>query len=381
MKKNSDNYRMCNVCVMDTTAKEITFDEKGQCNFCKDADQLLKANNQRLQAGNQLEKKIAEIKTRNKNKPYDAIIGLSGGVDSAYAAHIASTHGLRLLAVHCDTGWNSDEAVSNIHSIINKLKIDLETYVVPWEIMRDLQVAFFKASVPNCDIPQDHAIVAVNNIISDKVGVRDFISGGNLTSESILPPSWGYDARDLTHLKNVGKRFGVYRLKNFPILNGFQAYFWLPYVKGIKNYRILNDVNYSRSEAIETLTKEYNWKDYGGKHHESVFTRFFQAHYLPEKFNFDKRKAHLSSLIVAGQMTREEALHELEQPLYTEMSLKRDRNYFLQKLKISNEEWEKIMQSSPAAHTSFANSQWWITKLISLKKMIESKGITLRKTW
>ena len=374
-------YQICNTCIMDTTASEIIFDSHGQCNFCKEAASLLEKNTARQNAADQLAIRVREIKERNKNKPYDAIIGLSGGVDSAYAAHIASKQGLRLLAVHCDTGWNSDEAVSNIHSVINKLKIDLETYVVPWETMRDLQVAFFKASVPNCDIPQDHAIVAVNNIISDKVGVRDFISGGNLTSESILPSSWGHDARDLRHLKAVGKRFGVNRLGQFPTLNGFQAYLWLPYVKGMRNYRILNDVTYSRAEAIETLTKEYNWKDYGGKHHESVFTRFFQAYYLPEKFHYDKRKAHLSSLVVSEQMTREEALAEMAQPLYSEISFKRDKNYFLQKLKISSEEWDKIMQSPPVHHTSYPTNTWWRQHLASLKNTIEQKGIVLRKSW
>lgn len=374
-------YQICNTCIMDTTASEITFDSNGQCSFCKEAASLLAKNTARQQAANQLEIRVSEIKERNKNKPYDAIIGLSGGVDSAYAAHIAHKQGLRLLAVHCDTGWNSDEAVSNIHSVINKLKIDLETYVVPWETMRDLQAAFFRASVPNCDIPQDHAIVAVNNIISDKVGVRDFISGGNLTSEAILPPSWGHDARDLRHLKAVGKKFGVNKLGQFPTLNGFQAYLWLPYVKGMRNYRILNDITYSREEAIETLSKEYNWKDYGGKHHESVFTRFFQAYYLPEKFHYDKRKAHLSSLIVAGQMTREEALEEMQKPLYTEMSFKRDKNYFLQKLKISNEEWDEIMLTSPISHSSYPTNTWWRQHLASLKNTIEQKGIVLRKSW
>lgn len=372
---------ICNTCVMDSSAEEIIFNNHGQCNFCLEAAKLLERNESRKKKYNSLESHIDEIKKRNKNKPYDAIIGLSGGVDSAYAAHIADSYGLRLLAVHCDTGWNSDESVSNIYSVIHKLNIDLETYVIPWETMRALQVAFFKASVPNCDIPQDHAIVAVNNILSNKFKISDFISGGNLTSESILPTSWGHDARDLRHLRAIGKLFNVDSLRGFPTLNGFQSYLWLPYIKGIKNHRILNDINYNRAEACKFLIKEYGWKDYGGKHHESVFTRFFQSYYLPQKFGFDKRKAHLSSLIIAKQITRKEALEELKKPLYTEANLKRDQKYFLKKLNLTEEEWKKIMQLPKLQHKSYPTNLWWKQYLIKAKVFLENKGIVLRRTW
>jgi len=324
---------------------------------------------------------IAAIRERNRHREYDAVIGLSGGVDSSFAAVVAYNAGLRLMAVHCDTGWNSEEATHNIHSLVNKLDIDLETVVIDWESMRDLQAAFFRASVPNCDIPQDHAIVAVNNQVAAAIGVKDFISGGNFSSESILPSAWGHDARDLKHLRAISHRFGSGRLSGFPSMGALEAYVWLPFFRGVRNYRILNDVDYHREQAKEELKRNYGWKDYGGKHHESRFTRFFQAHYLPEKFGYDKRRAHFSSVIVAGQMTKEEARTKLKEPLYGSRELKSDQEFFLKKLRFSDKQWKDIMETSPRRHEEFPNQLVWQRWRTRIKRALESKGIRVRRNW
>ncbi|HGH6027430.1 TPA: N-acetyl sugar amidotransferase [Vibrio mimicus] len=375
-------YQRCTRCVMDTTDPEITFDENGFCNHCNYAFNNFNTHVLSGVAGKRrISSKVSEIKARNKRKKYDVIMGLSGGVDSSYAVSLAHSLGLRILAVHCDTGWNSEEATHNVHSLVNKLGIDLHTEVINWETMRELQAAFFKASVPNCDIPQDHAIVAVNNRIAAKYGVKDFITGGNFVGESIFPSAWGYDARDLRHLKAISKIFGNGDLKGFPTFNGFIQYFWSPFVLGIKNYRILNDADYNPILAKQELIEQYGWKDYGGKHHESVFTRFYQAYYLPEKFGFDKRKIHLSSLIVSGLVSRNEALLELEKPLYDERQLRSDKKFFLSKLGFSSSDWDLIMKQDAKKHTDFPTNLYWKQYLQRLKVFLEKNGKRVRRSW
>lgn len=366
---------------MDTSDPDIRFDAAGICNHCHDAARKLEASVRRSAAGqSHMRERIEQIKHRNRQAPYDAVLGISGGVDSSYAAVVAHNIGLRLIAVHCDTGWNSEEAVHNVHEICNRLSIDLITHVIDWEVMRDLQAAFFRASVPNCDIPQDHAILAVNNRIAKEQGLKDFVSGGNFVGESILPIAWGHDARDLTHLKYIAKNFGSGLRKGYPTMGAFASYFWLPYVRGVRSYRILDDADYNPIEARKLLIRDYGWKDYGGKHHESVFTRFFQAYYLPEKFGFDKRKAHYSSLIAAGLMDRDEALDLIHAPLYSPERLRSDRDYFLKKLRIPEAEWDQIMTAAPRQHEEFPTNRFWHGLLTRLKTRIEATGIELRRS-
>lgn len=372
----------CRRCVMDSSDSLIEFDEDGCCNHCTNA--LAQYPNVVFpgDAGRErMKQRVEAIRGRNGKKEFDAVIGLSGGVDSSYAAIQASQAGLRLLAVHCDTGWNSEQAVHNIRSLVDKLGMHLETVVVDWASMRDAQAAFFRASVPNCDIPQDHAIVAVVNQVAVRVGVKDFIAGGNFASESILPPSWGHDARDLRHLKAISKRFGSGGLRGFPRVGAFQSYVWLPFVRGVRSYRILNDIDYNLKAARQELQDSYGWKDYGGKHHESRFTRFFQAHYLPDKFGFDKRRAHLSSLIVSGQVTREEACMALAAPPYLPSLLKSDRAYFLKKLRFSEDQWDSIMETPPASHEDFPNLLKFEQFRGRVKEVIERRGIKVRRNW
>ena len=365
---------------MDTSDPQITFDDNGHCNHCVTALEEMSNVIRQGEVGRMhMKEMVVAIRRRNRHRNYDAVIGLSGGVDSSYAAIVAHNAGLRLLAVHCDTGWNSEEATHNIHSLVNKLGIDLETVVVDWESMRDLQSAFFRASVPNCDIPQDHAIAAVNNQVAATVSVKDFISGGNFASESILPGAWGHDARDLRHLWAISKRFGQGRSRGYPCMGAFMSYFWLPFVRGIRSYRILNDIGYHLDRAKKELTRDYGWKNYGGKHHESRFTRFFQAYYLPEKFGFDKRRAHLSSVIIAGQMTREEAQAKLKEPLYEPRQLELDREYFQKKLRFSDQDWRDIMCASPCHHEEFPNLLVWQRWRTRVKQAMEKRGIRVRR--
>ena len=367
---------------MDVSAEEITFDDSGICNFCREAELAYRKGVFIGRAGeDRRARQFNRIKAEGRGTHYDAVIGLSGGVDSSYAAMLGAKAGLRLLAVHCDTGWNSDVAIKNIKNICEILGLDLITVVVDWEEMRAAQAAFFRASVPNCDIPQDHAIVAVNNLVATKHGIRNFLSGGNLASESILPDSWVYNARDWRHLKAIHRRFGMGRLRQFPRLSGFQSYIYLPYVRGVKNYRVLNDLDYRKDEVKEILAKELQWQDYGGKHYESVFTKFFQAHYLPEKFGFDKRRAHYSSLIVAGQLSREDAVELMRRPLYEPQKLDEDRNFFIKKLKLSRQEWDDIMAMEPKRHQDYPNAERFARWRRNLVKLIEGSGFQLRRSW
>lgn len=368
------DYQICTNCIMDTTDPEIYFDENGVCNHCLKFENQLKKNWFPNEEGKKkLDAIINQIKIDGKNKKYDCVIGLSGGVDSSYLAYILRKlyPELRILAIHIDGGWNSELAVHNIENIVKILGIDLYTGVVPWEEMQDLQLAFFKSQLANQDVPQDHAFFATLYHVANKNGIKYFLSGGNLATESILPSSWGYNAMDATQLKAVHKKFGKKKLKKYEIVSFFKRKVYYPYFKKFRIIRPLDFLPYLKDEAKETIKSELNWRDYGGKHHESKFTKFFQAHWLPTKFGFDKRKAHLSSLIVSGQMTRDEALKELEKPLYDETELKEDKEFISKKLGISLEEFETIMQQSNKTFLDYPSDYKKDIFFSNLKKKIK----------
>jgi aminotransferase len=350
-------YQQCTRCIMDTTDPMISFDEKGICNHCyaykeHEDHYLLKGQ----AAQDYTSQMVSLIKASGKGKDYDCIMGISGGVDSSYLAyHATKVLGLRVLLVHVDAGWNSELAVKNIENVVKTLHLDLHTLVVDWEEIRDLQRAFFKSSVPNCDIPQDHAFIAALYSEARKYGLKHILNGGNMSTESILPSSWGYEASDWVHIKDIHRQFGEVKLKKYPHISFFQRRILYPYVYGMKVHRPLEYITYNKAEVKEFLKKEMGWKDYGGKHFESKFTQFFQAHYLPVKYGFDKRLAHLSSLIVSGQMSREEALRQMQEPLYDATQLQEDRSYFIKKLGFSEAEWEQIMQMPPKTEHDYAN--------------------------
>jgi len=363
-------YQICTKCIMDTTDPEIEFDEQGQCNYCKLFERYAKKWPFDTEKGKeQLDGIIREIKDRGKGKEFDCIIGLSGGADSCYVAYKAVELGLRPLAFHFDSGWNSEISVSNIKNLVKKLNIPLHTHLCDWEEMRDLQLAFFKASVANLDVPQDHAYKAALLHKAYKEGIKYLLSGSNLVSESILPSSWGYNSNDLKHLKGIQKQFGTMKLNKYPTINFFQLYIYYPYIVGIKTIALLNYMTYNKKEAKDFLKREFGWRDYGEKHHESIFTRFFQSYILPKKFGYDKRKAHLSSLIASDQITREEALKEMERPLYSKKQLKEDKGFVLKKMGIKEQEFQELLELPNKSYEEYPSNH----------KIIKAKGRLAKK--
>lgn len=347
------DYKICTNCIMDTSDPEITFDENGVCNYCIGYESK---QNMFVPKPAEREKLLQEFveyaKKNGKGKKYDCIIGVSGGVDSTYVAYKVKELGLRPLAVHLDNGWDSELAVSNIHNVLNKLNIELYTYVLDWDEFRSLQVAFLRASTPDSEIPTDHAIGALMKGFAAKENVP-LIWGANFSTESVLPRSWSQGHMDWGYIKNVNKLFGTNKLKDFPHYSVFKLIYWNR-IKRLKIFSLLDYIDYDKEKAKKFLIQELGWRDYGGKHHESIYTKFFQAYILPQKFGFDKRRAHLSSLILAGQMTREEALAELQKPLYDESELKEHMKYIPKKLGLTEEEFEEIMKTPPRKYEEFS---------------------------
>ena len=368
---NAPAHQICTHCVMDTTDPEITFDDQGVCNHCHDFEHHQKPQLLGGAAGDAaLSRLVSQIKNDGKRKEYDCIIGISGGVDSSYVAYRVLQLGLRPLAVHVDTGWNSELAVGNIEKIVTALNIDLHTTVIDWDEMRDLQLAFLRSGVANCDVPQDHAFVAVLFKLAASKNIRWIISGHNLQTESILPEAWGYTSIDRKHLKSIHQRFGTRRLQTFPTYSLFDYTFYWPYVKKIKIVKMLNYQDYDKQQAKQFLMDKFGWRDYGGKHYESRFTKFFQSYYLPRKFGFDKRRAHVASLVVSGQMTRSAALASLESPPYVEAEAAADSAFIAKKLGIQREELEGIIAAPPKTYRDYPSHADLIERLLHLKGRI-----------
>jgi N-acetyl sugar amidotransferase len=343
---------------MDTTDPEIKFDDNGNCNNCNSALELAgKIWFPGKEGEKALDRMFDKIKHEEKGKEFDCIIGLSGGVDSSYLAYLTVKKGLRPLVVHVDCGWNSEQAVKNIENIVKILNIELHTFVVNWEEMKDLQRAFFKASLPDQDIPQDHAIFAALYNFADKNNIRYVLNGYNFATESILPDSWGYLAMDYRHIRSVHSNFGEKKLQDYPHVNFFQRYIYFTLIRRMKIINPLNYINYRKNEAIQILKNELGWQYYGGKHYESRFTKFFQSYYLPLKFNFDKRRAHLSSLIISGEISRSEALKKMEEELYSEKEINYDLEYVAKKLDWSAKEFREIINLPPNRHKDFATNE------------------------
>jgi N-acetyl sugar amidotransferase len=352
-------YRRCTRCVMDTTDPDIRFDEAGVCSWCHRHDRLmaaLPATPEERRAA--LERRVERIRADGRGRPYDCIIGLSGGVDSTYVAHLVKEHGLRPLAVHMDSGWNSEIAVSNIEAVVKVLGIDLFTFVVDWEEMRDLQLSFLRASVVNCDIPQDHAFMAVLYRMAAKHGIRHVVSGHNIATESILPLAWrGHSSKDLWYLKNVHRRHGTVPLRRYPTYSVLDVVY-ARFVRRVQFFQVLNLVEYDKPRVKEFIARELGWRDYGGKHYESMWTRFFQSYYLVRKFGFDKRLAHLSNLVLSGGCTRDEALAELREPAYDPAEAAALCDFVANKLRITPAELARLVGEAPSTHAfrSYENS-------------------------
>ena len=296
------------------------------------------------------------MKQSGQGKAYDCVIGLSGGIDSCYAAYIAKQKGLRILAVHLDNGWNSEEAVLNIKNVAKKLEIDYESYVLDWEEFKDLQLAFLKASVPEAETPTDIAIPAATHKIAAKYGIKYVISGGNFATEGILPKSWHYNAKDLTYLKGIQNKFGNKKLSKFPTF-GYMDEMYYKLVKGINMIYLLNYVPYNKEKAMSLLEKELDWKYYGGKHYESKYTGFIQSYYLNKKFNIDYRKATFATQICAGAMTRNEALKILKTIPFKDEKIRFEKEYIAKKLDIALNDLDKIINSPAKWYWDYPNDE------------------------
>jgi N-acetyl sugar amidotransferase len=349
-------YRICTRCVMDTSDPEITFDAEGVCNHCRGFVEYAASDwFPTAEGAKRLQDTIDAIKREGSGRPYDCILGLSGGVDSSYLALKVKEFGLRPLVIHVDAGWNSETAVQNIERIVKHCGFDLHTVVIDWEDMRDLQLAYLRAAISNQDVPQDHVFFASLYEYATRHGIRYVLSGGNIATESIFPSAWHGDAMDAANLKAIHKRYGDGRLRSYTIVSFFKYFFWYPFVKGMRTVRPLNYMPYNRADAEAELTRAIGWRSYGRKHCESVFTKFFQSYYLPHKFGYDKRRPHYSSLIVSGQMTRAEALAHLAEPLYSPAELDADLEYFCKKLRLSRQEFQALLDAPIHHYSEFPN--------------------------
>jgi N-acetyl sugar amidotransferase len=349
-----ENYKECVRCVMDTTDPYITFDADGVCNECTNAYSELK----KQQTVRPVSEMFNTIKKLNSGKEYDGIIGLSGGLDSAYVLHLAMEHGLRPLVVHVDAGWNSDISVSNIRSLVNYYQLDLKTVIIEWEEMRRLQLAFLRSGLMNQDVPQDHAFFSSLYRFASNYGISDVITGENLSTESILPSGWGYGAMDGRQVHAVAKRFEDLKLETYPVLTIPKFYLKHFVMNRLRIHRPLNSISYIKSEAQQELEKLVNWKSYAGKHGESNFTRFHQDVYLTTRFGIDKRRAHLSSLIVSGQMSRADAKSELDSPALSDLDRRNLINFVARKLEISSTQLEEMLHISHRSHRDLPNDEW-----------------------
>jgi N-acetyl sugar amidotransferase len=349
-----DSYRQCSIGVLDTDDDpDMRFDDQERSHYYHDYKsaeaQLVKEGEE----GEQILQGLAErIRVEGKNKPYDSIMGLSGGVDSTYVALQAKRLGLRPLAVHLDNGWNSELAVQNIENIVNRLNFDLHTHVIDWEEFRDLQLAYLKASVIDIEVISDHAIFALLYRLAGEHGIKHILSGTNVVTEFVMPPHWIYNKTDHVNIKAIHKVHGSVPLKTYPFMD-LKVKKWVQLIKKVRSHSILNNLSYNKAEVKKQIQKELGWRDYGGKHFESIFTRFYQGYILPEKFGVDKRKAHLSNLIYAGQITKKDALHELQEPPYDEQLVEQDLEFVTKKLGLTKVEFEEIMRTPPRSHLDY----------------------------
>jgi N-acetyl sugar amidotransferase len=367
---NKAEFQRCSICVLDNKLFDLEFDAFGQCDACADGFERQMREWSPGEPGRlQLEVMSKKLKAEGVGKKYDAIIGLSGGIDSAYLAHIAvKDMGLRVLAVHVDAGWNSSAAVRNIERMVCKLGIDLYTHVVEWSDIADLQYAFLKAGVFNQDLPQDHAFFSTLYRVSNTFGIGTFLSGVNYVSESVSPRHSGPSYLDGKHIRAIHKRHGRHGLKRMKMMS---LSWYLVQTKLRKRPRILKPldlIDYDKDAAKAFLLQNYDWTEYGEKHSESRFTKFYQEVYLPRKFGFDKRQLHLSSLIVSGKLKREDALAALEKPICSPQKAKQDTAFVAKKLGISYAELESELDKPPKDHSAYPSNRKFVQIVLELRR-------------
>jgi N-acetyl sugar amidotransferase len=353
---------------MDTTDSLIEFDEKGVCDHCHNYYNNILPNWHPDEIGAQQLNQITEkIKKAGKGKKYDCIIGLSGGVDSSYLLYYAVEKlGLRPLVFAADTGWNLNVAVENIEKVVRGLHLDLYTEIIDWNEMKDLQLAYFKSQVPYQDTPQDHAIFASLYNYAAKNGIKYVLTGGNYSTECVREPNeWVY-LNDIRQIKAIHKKFGTRPLKTLPLCGMFKYRLYYRYFKGMKIVKPLDLIPYKKEDAIATLKERFDWQPYANKHFESIFTRFYEGYWLIKKFGYDKRRAHYSSLILTGQLTREEALKRLAEPPYDDTLAMQDLEYVAKKLGITKEAFIDLMNGENKTFRDYKSSYFLIKSAIKL---------------
>jgi aminotransferase len=365
-------YQQCTRTLMDTTDPDICFNSDGSSNWVNIFQKYRAGGWDPAGNPEAFAKVISQIRKDGRGKKYDCILGLSGGLDSSYLAAIVHEHGLRTLIFHTDTGWNTEKAVNNIESIVRHYDFPLHTHVIDWNEMADVQKAFLRAGVPNQDIPQDHAIFAAFYTFAARKGIKWVLSGSNFATESVLPIAWGYDARDAFHLKKIHARYGERSLGKFPLMGHLRFGIEFTLLRGMRVTKALNLVPYRRKEAMERLSRETGWQYYGPKHFESRWTRFFQAYWLPKFFGYEKRLAHLSSLILTGEITKEDAQHEMKQQHYSPSLREEDIEIIARKLKLRKDELGLLKNPSIQSHFHYPTSRSLTKLLISAKRKIFS---------
>jgi len=368
---SNNNLRECSRCLLNTSDTPfINFNEKEICNYCQYYDLKTSELGRLEHRKSILQKKINEIKESGKNEKFDCLLGLSGGVDSSYMAILAHEYGLRPLVIHLDNGWNSDIAVKNIEKICEKFNFQLYTYVIDWEEFVGLQKAYLKAGVIDIEVLTDHAIYAILNKLAHKFNIKYTLSGFNLETEAIMPKGWTYNKRDFLNIKDIVTKFGEgVKFKTYPYINFYRALYYFWFLK-LETFELLNFVDYNKENAKKRLISEIGWVDYGGKHYESVFTKFYQSYILPVKFGVDKRRAHLSNQICAGKISKDEANQILQTKPYDD-SIVMDKEYILKKLNLSEIEFENIMKEKPRLHTEFDSDQKLWNRYFKMIKLLK----------
>jgi len=353
--------QICTKCVMDASDTKIRFDENGVCDHCLGFEADVRPNWYPNEEGKHMfAKMVADIKASGKGKPFDCIMGMSGGLDSSYLLHLAVTEfGLRPLVFHVDGGWNTELAVNNIQVIVDKLGLDLYTEVINWEEMRDFQLAFFKSGVPHLDVPQDHAFIATLYHFANKHGIKYILNGGNFATECVRnPKEWLYYGTDMAQLKDIHRQFGTRPLKTYPFSSILFHKVYLRYMRGVRVVKPLNYLPYTKAQATKTLSEIYGWQSYPQKHFESRFTKFYEGYWLPTRFGYDTRRVQYSSLILTGQMTREEALERLRQPAYDPATIDEDFEYIATKLGITPAALRGYHEMPKKTYKDYRNQEW-----------------------
>lgn len=371
----NNDPRVCTRCVMDTSAEDIVFNNEGVCNFCEEfisrSGELL--HSRRRSDDSALKPFVSRLREAGKGKKYDCVVGVSGGVDSSWVLVKAVEFGLRPLAVHMDNGWNSELAQNNISNLIKILDVDFVTHVIDWTEYRMLMQAFFDSDVVDVELLYDNAMFAVNYQQARKFGVKTILGGTNQATEGMkMPKDWNHLKLDKRNIKSIAKKYSDVRINSFPAI-GVIDFINYEFILRYKWVHFLDMMQFNKEEALAVLTKDFGYKPYPYKHYESVFTRFYQGYLLPKKFNVDKRKAHLSTLIISGQMKRDEALKFLEsEPYSSEIELSRDIDYFLKKMNWSKKDLEEYLERPPKLHSEYDSEELLYSKLLSIYRYLET---------